>query len=424
MDTRPFMKFFTYKKFHQTVGGKITLALLCFFLAVSLLLTPWGNLALKPLIQKRLTALSATEITVRELRLGFNKFHIVCTDSASNILSAHGGFSLLTLRMYGHYDLLFTKASLGANPFPFTWKTSGALSGGIAAFDIIGRAIIGRGEIHYLLELHRFNLSIIDLKIDSVPLAPFIRLMHYPADNDTTLYGKLHLSGIDKRDIKGQLSLKTRTEHFTPTQFLSNDSNESLNLKKLLADENGIVSPFKIDLTANIFLNEAGVIEQFVGIPLHGEADLSGFIQGDEKHLILHAHSTLSDSNTHSTLTINDLEPSHLSLHIQHADIGSLFHFLTLPAPLEGKLKADADLTPKGGLITLSLANTRTVPKVLRDDYNLTQPATRFNASLSANLSGTEVHYNGLFKSDLTRMEIDNTTTHDQMLRELLRSIR
>jgi hypothetical protein len=417
------MKFFTYKKFHQTVGGKITIALLSFFLAASLLLTPWGNLALKPLIEERLTALSGTEITVRELNLGHNKFHLVCTDTASNTLSAHGGFSLLTLRMYGHYDLLFTNAS-GVNPLPFGWKTSGALSGGITAFDIIGRAMLGRGEIHYRLELHRFKLSIIDLKMDAVALSPFIRLMHYPSDNDAALYGKLHLSGIDKRDITGQLSLKTRTGRFTPTPILPDDSNESFRLTKFLADKNGVVAPFKMDLTADIFLDEAGVIEQFTGIPLHGEADLAGFIRGDEKHLTLHAHTTLSHSNTNGTLMIDNLEPSHLKLHAQDADIGALFHFLTRKAPLEGKLKADADLTPKGGVITLSLANAVTVPKVLKEDYNLTQPTTRVNASLSANLSDTEVHYKGLFTSDLTRMEIDNTTTHDQMLRELLRSLR
>lgn len=422
MDTRPFMKFFTYKKFHQTVGGKITLSLLSFFLAASLLLTPWGNLALKSLIEERLTALSGTEITVRELSLGHNKFHLVCTDAASNTLSAHGGFSLLTLRMYGHYDLLFAKPS-GVNPLPFGWKTSGALSGGIAAFDIIGRAFLGHGETHYRLEFHRFKLSTVDLAIDAVALSPFIRLMHYPSDNDAALSGTLHLSGIDKRDITGQLSLKTRTARFTPTQILPDDSNERFSLKKLLADENGIVEPFKIDLTADIFLDEAGVIEQFAALPLHGEVDLAGFIRGDEKHLALHAHSTLSHSNTNGTLIITDLEPSHLRLHTQHADVGALFRFLTLTSPLEGKLKADADLTPKGGVITLSLADTVTVPKVFKEDYNLTQPTTRFNASLSANLSDTEVRYRGVFNSDLARMEIDHTTTHDQMLRELLKTL-
>lgn len=417
------MKFFTYKKFHQTVGGKITLSLLAVFLAAALLLTPWGNLALKPLIQERLTALSGTEITVRELSLDYNKFHLVCTDAASNTLSAHGGFSLLTLRMYGHYDLLFTKIS-GVNPLPFGWKTSGALSGGIAAFDIIGRALLGHGETHYRLEFHRFKLSTVDLTIDAVALSPFIRLMHYPSDNDAALYGTLHLSGIDKRDITGQLSLKTRTTRFTPTQIFPDDSNESVTLKKLLADENGIVYPFKINLSADLFLDEAGVIEQFAALPLHGEADLAGFIRGDEKHLTLHAHTTLARSNTNGTVIIDNLEPSHLRLHTQHADVGALFRFLTLKSPLEGKLNADADLTPKGGVMTLSLANAITVPKVFKDDYNLTQPITRFNASLSAKLSDTEVHYNGVFKSDLARMEIDDTTTHDQMLRELLRSIR
>lgn len=403
--------------------GKIFLSILGVILLLYILLfTPWGNLLLKPLLEERLSVLSETTITVRELSLRPNKFHIVCNDTVSNTFSAHGGFSLLTLRMYGHYDLHFSELN-GTNPLPITWKTSGALSGGIAAFDIMGRASIQQGEVQYRLQLHRFKLSTLDLTLNRVPITPFMNLIHYPSNTDSVLYAQLHMSGIDKRDITGEFSIKTDTTHFAPSTLIEEDSNESFSLRKFLADKNGIVKPFKIDLSTNVSLDELGILEQFFGIHLRGKGDLNGFIRGDDKHLALHAHSTLAQSSTKATVIINNLEPYHVTLQVQHADLRELFHSVSLNSPLEGHLDIHTDLTQKGGVIALNLMNVLTIPKVFKDDYNLTQPPIRFNASVTADLSDKGVHYKGILKSNLTRMDIDKTTTHDQMLRELLQSI-
>jgi hypothetical protein len=418
------MKFSTFKKLHHTLWGRIAIALFSFFLIIFLFLfTPWGNLALKPLLEERLSRLSGTQVIVSELSLHYNKFHILCRDTLSNTQIVHGGFSLLTLRMYGHYHLHFAQTG-GLNPLPFTWETSGALSGGITAFDIIGRAKLARGDALYHLQLHRFALSMIDLKIDALSIEPLIHLMKYPSDTDATLNATIHLSGIDTRDIAGKISLETRTSRFTATEIVEDNTTESFSLAKLLSDKYGVVKPFKINLTTDISLDEAGAMEQLAGIPLRGKADVSGVIRGDEKELTVHAHSPIAGGNTSSTVIYKNLEPSKISLHTQHADIGSLFRFLAFKPPLEGKLEMQSDLTGHGGLITLKLTNASTVPQVLKDEYNLTQPKTRFNALLTADLDKSNVHYRGIFKSDLSRMEIDNTTTRDQMLRELLKSLR
>lgn len=424
MDTRTLINVARLKKAHRTRAGKVFIAVFSLLLALYLLLfTPWGNLALKPLLEARLSSLANTEITISELKLRPNKFHLTCGDRKSDLLNMHGGFSLLTLRMYGHYNLYLAQNGT-LNPLSFEWRTSGALSGGIAAFDIMGRAVLEKGEAQYHMQLHRFKLSIIDLKTDALPAVPFVRRFDYPFDADTLLYVKLHLSGIDKRDIAGDIFLKTRTKRFAPTAIVQEDSNESFSLRKLLADKDNSVKPFKIDLTADISLDEAGIIEQFAGRPLRGNADLNGVIRGDEHRLIFHAHSSLAHSTTGATVTFDDLEPSQISIHARHADIAPLFHFLALNAPLEGNLNADADLKSKGGKASVEFLNASTVPKILKEDYNLTQPAVRFNASIIADMTSKEVHYRGTLKSDLSRMEIDSTTTHDQMLRDLLKMIR
>lgn len=424
MDTHALINFSTLKRAHRTRGGRIVIAFFSLLLTLYLLLfTPWGNLALKPLLEAQLSSLADTDITISDLKLRPKKFHIVCRDNQADTLNLHGGFSLLTLRMYGHYDLSFRQNG-SLNPFPFEWKTSGALSGGIAAFDIMGRAVLEKGEAQYRMQLHRFKLSIIDLKTKALPAAPFIHLSEYPVDADAAIFANLHLSGIDKREYAGNLALRTKTARFSPTKILKDDTNESFSLRKLLADEQGNVKPFKIDLTADISLDEAGIIEQFARMPLRGNADLEGFIRGDDRSLILHAHSALSHSATSSTITMENLEPSRILLTMRHADIASLFHLFALNAPLRGSVNARADLAPAGGAVTLELIDAVTVPKVLKEEYNLTQPLTRFNASVSANLDQKNVHYRGMFKSDLSRMHIDSTATHDQMLRDLLKMIR
>ncbi|MDD2949980.1 MAG: hypothetical protein PHU29_04265 [Sulfuricurvum sp.] len=407
----------------RTLFGKVFLSLLGVLLLLSIVLfTPLGNRMMTPIIEKSLSSALSTPVTLREFALRHNRFHLMIQDTFGNTLSTQGGFSLLTLRLYAHYRLECFHEK-GLNPLTEPFKTDGALSGGIAAFDIHGNATIFGGDILYQIELHRFHLAILELKLHDIAYEPLLHLLKYPSKTDTILSGNIALRGFDRRDVDGLIHVSTQTHRFTPTP-IKEDSNESFDLKSLLADKYGRVKPFDVNVTIDASLEHAGVLEQFVGIPLGGSAELSSTLSGDEKLLTLTAHTDVAKSDTSLLVSIPDLEPASVTFHLNHADLKEAFALFALKAPVTGRADGAGEFTTKGGIVTVSITKASTLPDVLRQEYNITQPLIHFDAAVRADITPKGVHYRGSYKSDLARMQIDTTTTHDQMLSELLKTLR
>lgn len=411
--------------FHRFKRTKIAKALAAFFIFLFLiglvLFTPWGNRLLSPIIEKGLSSGFSTSMSVREFSLTPKRFHLIAQDGYGNTLSTQGGISLLTLRLYAHYRLecLVPK---GMNPIGVLFKTDGALSGGIAALNIRGNADIFEGKIYYESELHRFHFSNLEVTFDSLDYQQILHLLEYPSNTDTTLSGTIELNGFDRRDISGHLHLATLTKRFQPTPIME-DSDSSFSLHQLLADEFGNVKAFKTDITLDASFEHAGVLEQFVGIPLGGELSLQGKLEGDEKLLKLKASSNMAQSETKLNVLITDLEPSLVALDLRNADAEQAFNLFALPSPIKGEISAYAELNTTQGSCDLSIKNAQTLPAVLKEHYQITQPPIRFNADLTIDTDKNGVHYRATFTSDLARMAMDGTTTHDQMLRELLSTL-
>lgn len=407
------------RNFHRTQIGIILLSFVGFILAVLLLLfTPWGNRVCEPIIEKSLSSALNTPIHVEEFSLTYKRFHLLFQDDYGNTLSTQGGFSLLTLRMYAHYRIeCFAQG--GFNPLATPLKTEGSLSGGIASFNIHGNSAVFGGDVLYKIELHRFHLSTLDLKVTKIAYKPLLELLEYPSNTDTILSGDIVLRGFDRRDIEGDIQLHSQTHLLTSTPF-SDDNNETVTLKSLLEDQYGHVKPFNINVRLDASLEHAGILEPFVGMPLAGAINLVGSIKGDDKLLRLHATSDVAQSDTTFNLIIPKLEPSSIHFDLKHADAEQTFKLFALPSPITGKLSAYAELNTTEGKLQISILEGATVPSVLNQHYQITQPLLHFNSEVNADLSKKGVHYRATFKSDLARLEIDNTTTHDQMLRELL----
>lgn len=408
---------------HRILLGKVSLSLFGIaFLLYLLLFTPWGNRLMTPLVEKSLSSALSEPITVREFALHHNRFHLMVQDEFGNTLSTQGGFSLLTLRLYAHYRLECFQAG-GFNPVGGPFKTDGAINGGIAALIIHGNADIFKGNILYQIELHRFHLAIFDLKLHNIAYEPLLALLDYPSDTDTTLSGDIALRGFDRRDVEGNIRLQSHTRRLMPTPIVE-DTNESFDFRSFLADEYGRIKPFNVNITVDAAFAHVGVLEQFVGMPLSGPAELNATLRGDDRLMHFKAYGRVAGSDTSLRVKIVDLEPESLSYDLKHADIEQTFALLTLPSPLSGKADAHGDLSSAGGQFDFTLTQAKTLPDVLRQEYNITQPLTHFNAEIHADMNKKGVHYRGSFKSDLNRLEIDNTTTHDQMLSELLKTLR
>jgi len=411
------------RNFHHTMPGRVLLFIFGLILLLALLLfTPVGNRMMAPVVEKSLTSAFSTPIQVQEFSLSHNRFQLLIQDNFGNTLSTQGGFSLLTLRMYAYYRIECFNDS-GFNPISQPFKTEGSLSGGISSFSIHGTGDLLGGHLLYQTELHRFQLASLHLKMDAIGYENLLHLLGYPSQTDTLLSGEINLKGFDRRDVEGEIVLNTQTGHFTPTPILE-DSNESFTLKSLLADPYGQIKPFHTKVILDVTLAHAGILEQFVGIPLSGALHLKGRIEGDEKLLRLRASSNVAQSDTSLTVLIPDLEPSSITFDLKGGDAEETFELFALSSPIKGEISAYAELNTTNAHLDIEIQNGVTIPQVLKQTYHLTQPLIRFKGTLHADIANKGVHYQASFTSDLSRMEIDATTTHDQMLRELLKTLR
>ncbi len=301
-------------------------------------------------------------------------------------------------------------------------------------YDLDGNYSLSKGESQgklralganadYTATFRTFSLDALQLRFRHLDAAALLHRLDYPGKSTGFLHGDIHLDGLAERNIRGDVRLWSTTTSFIPSPIMEEDSNLSLDLYDLLADEDGDVKAFSIDCTAQIAFDEIGLIDQLIGYPLRGNITLNNRIHGDEKTLRFDIQTDLAHSDTHLNIDYLALLPHRITYRIDHADIPEVFRLFNRPSPLLGTLDSQGRFGPKNGTLELHVRNGRIRSDILKQEYHLTQPPLRFALKLNANISPKDVHYHAAFRSDLKRMSIDTTTTHTQMLSELLRSI-
>ena len=411
---RAFRSSKTYRRLLLFISGIGAVYLLLFTIA--------GNRLLSPAIEKALSSAFSTPVAVREFSLTHNRFRLMFQDDIGNTISTQGGFSLITVRMYAHYRVEYFKEG-GINAVKIPLYAEGSLSGGIAAFDVQGSAHALGGDALYRIQLRRFKLATLYAELNRISYEGLLHLFEYPSSTDTRLSGTIDLKGFDRRIIEGLIHLDAKTGRFAPTEILPDDG-KSFDLRSLLADRYGRVKAFSTDVKLEASMDHAGILEQFAATHMAGPATINATLSGNRERLRLRATSTLARSDTTLVLTLSELEPEKIELQVKHADIPQLFTLFALPSPLKGQADADGVFTLHRGELNLSVSDAATVPNVLKQEYNLTQPPIRFDAKLSADLGKAGVRYRGSFVSDLKRLDFNGSAPHDEMLRELLKTFR
>jgi len=403
--------------------AKLLLGIVLSGLLIALtLFTPIGNRLLTPLVEKWLTSALATPVTVDIFELSPSRFSLEVRDNVENTFSTQGEYSLLTVKAFGYYRIYFDHPH-GINPFDTRFHSTGAFSGRYSSLDILGDIEGFGGTLTYKTQLNRLTLDSIHLNASHIEIQALLNLLGYPSITSTVLDGRVDLSGFITRNVEGNIAVETHTSSFTPTPILK-DSNESIDLASLLTDDKGYIKRFTAHVSADLNLEEVGVLEQIIGLPVRGPVKIRADLSGDQHDLRLDGSTDLALSDSTFSIGLQRLQPQQLHFTINHARIERLFSFLDQNAPIGGMADASGDLNLSGGNLRLNLYEGITYPKILKREYNLTQPEITFITDISAALSRKEIHYQGTFRSNLSRFQIEGTTTHDQMLRELLNSIR
>lgn len=342
------------------------------------LFTSFGNTLVQPIIEKKLTALLKTPITVDTFILTYNKLSLDFHDTLENNVEIDGNFSLITLSTRAVYQADLSHLG-GLNTFNLAVKTTGTLKGGYLTMLIEGFAPLFEGNIHYRTKLSRLSPSDLHLSLNNLDYQNLMLWQQYPHHSSTLLNGEIDLHGLNRRDIQGDVTLKTSTKHFSPSQIV--DDNSSFDFFSLFADDQGKIQPFLLNVTLNASINELGILEQFAMLPLRGNAKLNATVQGDQDRLVLDANSNIAKSASRARVHWKKLRPSYFYLDVKHADTAALFHLFSKKAPTSGTLSFSAESTSKA------------------------------------------IHYRGDFTSKLTHLEFANTTTHEEMLNDLLKTI-
>lgn len=409
-----------FRRFIRTLTGKIVLWFIGLNAAVYILLfTPLGNRLSYPFLETLLESEFNTPIHVQEFELERKRFHLLIQDNYGNTVSTQGGFSLMTLRLYAHYRIECFKGG-GINRPGIPFETDGSISGGIAALNIRGNARIFGGEVHYKSEFHRFKLADSELILDNIAYEELLHYLNYPSITDTRISGSVELKGFDRRDISGTIRLHALTGKLTPT-LITRDENSSFDLHDFFADANGRISPFDINISSEITLEHAGILEQFAGMHLKGPLSLEAGLNGNEKNIRLKITTSLADSNTTATAAFYDFKPLYTEFSVRHANLGLLFVFLDIRPPLSGIMGAEGKMDGTSSFLDLRIDDGKIDADVLKHFYGITQPRFQhFDTHIHADLNGTTVHYTGTYQSDLSRMEFDTTSPHKLMLQDLL----
>lgn len=410
------------RHFFRRFWGKLLLGTVIFMAVIYIVLfTPVGNRLINPIAEKGLSALLGVPVNVDSFELTPNHFYLKIHDAPGNTFVTQGGYSLITLWIYGYYQANLTYP-LGLNPLKIPIYSSGAYNGRYTLLDMRGEIEGLGGTVAYKTKLDHFSPDLIRMRIHHLDVQGLLHLLNYPSDTSTALDGNITLSGFMQRNIEGSIALQTRTASFSPTPILK-EENESFDLASLLADEKGHVKRFTLNVTADLDLEEAGILEQLTGIHLKGPLNLHSTLTGNQHDLKLDAKTDLAHSQSRLSLAFQRLQPQQLYFTANHARIEPLFIFFDQKAPIGGIADGSGEFNLTGGKIRLNLRRGITYPEILKREYNITQPKIAFTANITTDFSRKGVRYRGSFRSNLARTHIEGTTTHDQMLRELLSSI-
>jgi len=389
-------------------------------LAYFVLFTPIGNRILKPFVEYTLTKVLNSPVTVDRFEFDHNSLLLRFHDNAQNTCTIGTSFSLLNFHGNGYYQIALTYPLAGINRFNTPFKLIGSLSGGYDSLSLLGSLQLHEGTIPYNLQFLDFSLESLNLYLNNVDYAALVALFEIPADTQTKVNGQILLKGFNNRSIEGSMILNTHTDRFAPVT-IDEDDNSSFDIAEFLADESGYIKKFDVNVTADITLSESGILDPILGIRTKGPIQGHARLNGNHLKTQLLLSTTLAKSISTVKIDFIHLVPHAVHYDIAHAELGQLFQYFNLTPPLLGTLSSKGSLNTENGSFTLHIINGKTVPKVLKQEYAITQPSLAFKSDLAAIITPHTVRYQGKFQSDLERLDIDTESTHPLMLQDMLK---
>ena len=235
-----------------------------------------------------------------------------------------------------------------------------------------------------------------------------------------TSFGNNLLKPVLEGKIKEQTSLESELKTFRLTHS-SFEILLELN-KNNTAYVEGTYSLLtqSFDVKYSVNLEELQTLEPLTKTPLNDSFHTDGTVIGDLAYLKVDGKSDIATSETTYHVELTDFNPTSIIAKIDNADLSSLLYMLNQKEYASAKINLDMNfknITPNelDGNILLVTKDGKLNPKVMRNDFNITIPATDFDMNLKAQLAGADVDYTYMLNSNLAKFSSSGKVTPEPL---------
>ena len=174
------------------------------------------------------------------------------------------------------------------------------------------------------------------------------------------------------------------------------------------------------DLNYDVALNNLQALEPLTQTPLAGAFLTDGNVKGDMEFLTIDGKSDVAKSDTTYHIELTQLNPTSIVAKLKHLDLQTLLAMVGQKRYASATIDIDANfknITPHqlDGDVLLKTSQGVLNTKVMKKDFGITIPQTRFAMNLDAKLKGDDITYKYLLKSNLAKVSSSGTLTPDPL---------
>lgn len=380
----------------------------------SLLFTSVGNSILSPFIESKINESLNIKATLKKFSLSPSTIDIVLRLDKDSFIEAKGKYSLFSKSFDIDYDIKVINLAL-LKPIieakirgPFA--TTGRAYGDLNVINIQGKTDVARSKSKYNVVLNEFKPTTLIAKIDNLHIQDILYMLYQPKFLAGTVQIDSNLNSLDPKNLKGTINLvmnngvinreifKKEFNVNLPKTTIKLEADANLNKTKIdystkilsnLAKitSNGLVNTKNLNFDLNYILNikELALFQPIIDTKLQGPFNTKGIVKGDKNLLKIKGDSDIAASLTKYELFLKDLKPDSLILDIKKAKLQKLLYLASLPiyadADIDLRAKLDnLDIDNLLGDILFEIKNGKTFPKVLYEEFNLTDAKIGFEA--------------------------------------------
>lgn len=171
-----------------------------------------------------------------------------------------------------------------------------------------------------------------------------------------------------------------------------------------------------IDAMINIKIANPSNIKELAdaGVNLKNDFLIENVIRGKITNIEVNTTSNIANGNLRINTTIAGFSPTKIIADIENIDISELLAIVGQKPYASGKINANANIEGENlqfsGQASAKISNGEVSTKLVKQDFNMTIPNTKFVVNLLANFDGTNIIHKLEFLSNIGNINSDGTT--------------